>query len=1132
MNIPTIRLDLRVALLYAFFGGLWIWFSDHILAALSADLFTLTTMQTYKGWAFVLLSALLIYSLLRQHLVLTRRAETQLRESEQRYRQLFENSLDAILLTAPDGIVFAANPAACGIFRRTESEIKQIGRAGVVDANDPRLAIALETRARTGKFHGELTFLRRDGTTFPGEISSSLFLDQEGRPRTSMIIRDITERKRAEEAIKASHDRLDQILESISDAFVSLDTNWRYTHMNKKAGEIFNRNPKAMIGKHIWTEFPEGVGQPFHHAYEKALAEQKFIQLEEYYAPYDKWFENRIYPSRDGLSIFFHDVTDRKKAELLMAGEKTVMEKIATGAQLPEILDAIALSIETQSSGIFCSVLLMDADGKRLRHGGAPRLPDEFNRAIDGGFIGPSAGSCGTAAYRKQPVIVADISNDPLWSEYRDIALKHGLQACWSMPILSVGGGVLGTFAMYYCEPREPKQMDFNLLDRATHLTKIAIERKQTEQALQLERDTNARIMETSPVGIAFVNEEGNITFANRRAEDVLGLSKGDITQRAYNAPSWRITDFEGKPFPDDRLPFGLVMTTKQPVRDVQHAIEWPDGKRVFLSINAAPFIDEAGKLKGMVAAIEDITERRRAAEELQRSEHVLRLFVEHSPAAIAMFDCDMNYIVASHRYRIDYDLGEMDLTGRSHYEIFPEMPDRWKEIHRRCLAGATERAEEDPFPRTSGKLDWVKWEIRPWYERTGEIGGIILFSEVITERKLAEGDTQRRLKEMEALYEASLSFTHLQEIRVVGEHVLQHLEQMLKYERGAIALRDDTSGELRLLAHARMGLAGDEHKAEIERVRGLFTLPKGITRWVAEHGEPVLTGDVKSDPRYVEADPLIQSELAVPLQTAGRIIGALNVESREANAFSEHDKRLLMTVANVAAVAIQNARLLQSERDAQEQFRALTARLQEVREEERAHIAREIHDELGQALTGLKMDLSWCSGKMAAEQSPLLEKTHSMIGLVDETIRTIRRIATELRPGILDDLGLIAAIEWQAGEFQNRSGITCSLTTKLEHLLLDDARTTALFRIFQESLTNVARHSEATHVDVRLTKNDGFLTLEITDDGKGISQGDVLEKKSLGLLGMKERAAILGGELTITGAENKGTTVRVTLPV
>ena len=153
---------------------------------------------------------------------------------------------------------------------------------------------------------------------------------------------------------------------------------------------------------------------------------------------------------------------------------------------------------------------------------------------------------------------------------------------------------------------------------------------------------------------------------------------------------------------------------------------------------------------------METEAERQRAEEKLRNNEQVLRLFVENSPAAVAMFDRDMKYIVASRRYLVDYGLGDQDVIGRSHYEIFPEIPDRWKEIHQRCLAGAVEKADEDPFPRADGKLDWIHWEIRPWYETDGEIGGIILFSEVITDRKEAEERLRKSESRFSTIFENS----------------------------------------------------------------------------------------------------------------------------------------------------------------------------------------------------------------------------------------------------------------------------------------------------------------------------------------------------------------------------------------
>ena len=198
--------------------------------------------------------------------------------------------------------------------------------------------------------------------------------------------------------------------------------------------------------------------------------------------------------------------------------------------------------------------------------------------------------------------------------------------------------------------------------------------------------------------------------------------------------------------------------------------------------------------------------------------------------------------------------------------------------------------------------------------------------------------------------------------------------------------------------------------------------------------------------------------------------------------------------------------------------------------EEERAHIAREIHDELGQVLTGLKMEVTWLAKRL--REKPLIEKTDSMCKLIDTTVQTVRKIATGLRPEMLDDMGLIAAVGWQAKEFQKRTGIRCRAKLPPETLKLDIDVSTTMFRIFQEILTNVARHSRATRVDMELTVNEDRVGLEVTDNGVGIADSDLNGKKSLGLLGMHERALLFGGEVKITGTAGHGTRVSVSIPV
>src|SRR3989475_5785220 len=193
-----------------------------------------------------------------------------------------------------------------------------------------------------------------------------------------------------------------------------------------------------------------------------------------------------LFEGRQGEGVaFVLDLTERKRAEALLAGEKRLLEMIAKGHALSTILEALCRLVEVLSPGSLASILLLDPDGKRLWHGAAPSLPQSYIDAIDGGFIGPAAGSCGTAAYRKAPVIVADIAQDPLWADYRALALPHGLRACWSTPVLASDGRVLGTFALYARAPGTPTPQQQNIIAQLTDLTSIAIERQRAEEERQ-----------------------------------------------------------------------------------------------------------------------------------------------------------------------------------------------------------------------------------------------------------------------------------------------------------------------------------------------------------------------------------------------------------------------------------------------------------------------------------------------------------------------------------------------------------------------------------------------------------------------------------------------------------------------
>jgi signal transduction histidine kinase len=216
--------------------------------------------------------------------------------------------------------------------------------------------------------------------------------------------------------------------------------------------------------------------------------------------------------------------------------------------------------------------------------------------------------------------------------------------------------------------------------------------------------------------------------------------------------------------------------------------------------------------------------------------------------------------------------------------------------------------------------------------------------------------------------------------------------------------------------------------------------------------------------------------------------------------------------------------------RQSYEQIRSLTNHLQNIREEERTRIAREIHDELGQKLTVMKMDVAWLT-KGLTNDNAALQKLQDLTDLLDGTLHSVRRISTELRPSLLDDLGLAAAMEWHLREFEKRSGLKTTFNQPEEELQFDDHVKTAIFRIFQESLTNVARHSDANHVKVDLIANENQVVLKIKDNGKGFDKQKAAQSKTLGILGMRERAESLGWHFEIQSSSEKGTQVLVTIP-
>ena len=319
-----------------------------------------------------------------------------------------------------------------------------------------------------------------------------------------------------------------------------------------------------------------------------------------------------------------------------------------------------------------------------------------------------------------------------------------------------------------------------------------------------------------------------------------------------------------------------------------------------------------------------------------------------------------------------------------------------------------------------------------------------------------------------------------------------------------------------------------------------------------AVSGEILMSENCFSDPRHERtvSDMKPHGHYIIPLRSESVVIGVMFLYTDISPSWYEHSREVLMSVGGLVADVIVRKQLeeeLDQHRNRleelvasrtsdlmrlQEQSRRLSRQIQSTREEEKSRVAREVHDGLGQSMTALKMDLAQLEKRVPANLSSLLAQIEAITQGVDEAIKSVQRIATELRPPILDAFGLCEAIAWQAGEYQKRLGIQFDLNCLSEKLDLDPELQTALFRIFQETITNIVRHAEASWVWVGLNKVKDHLILTVQDNGKGIKASEIIDSNSLGLIGIRERLFPWDGQVQFKGLPGAGTLVTVTLPI
>jgi PAS domain S-box-containing protein len=609
-------------------------------------------------------------------------------------------------------------------------------------------------------------------------------------------------------------------------------------------------------------------------------------------------------------------------------------------------------------------------------------------------------------------------------------------------------------------------------------------ERKRTEELWA----RFAAIVEGSDDAIIGKDLHGIITTWNQGAQQLFGYTAQETITRSVSilVPPDRV---EEERHIQDQITRGERIQPYDTVRRRK------DGSLVEISLTVSPIKDSQGRVIGSSKIARDITAHKRTHEEIRRSETFVTSVVENLPNMIFVKDAkDLKFVRVNKAGEDLLGHSREVLIGKSDYDFFPkEEADYFTAIDRQVLkAGSLLDIPEEPIETKDQGRRILHTKKIPICDDTGEPQYLLGISEDITDRKRTENALRESEEQYRSIFENAAE--GIFQTTLDGKYVAVNpaLVRMYGYDspEDMIATITDIASQLYVDPWCReVFIRLIQENEEVADFEALVYRKDGSFIWVSEN-------------------------VRARRDQAGLLIGyegtAQDITERKLG-----EERLRKTL---------------------EEVRMLSGRLTTVQEEERTHIARELHDELGVRLTCLKIDLSRLQTVGSEETgASALKKVRgmipSMIEQINETIASVQRLVTELRPIVLDDLGLVAAIEWQCQNFQKHTGIPCTCVTSAEDIEMEGGEATALFRICQEALTNITRHAHATAVTVKLESRCDFLHLVVADNGVGISDTKGSDRRSFGLLGMRERATLFGGEISIQSHPEQGTTVTVCLP-
>ena len=1192
-----------------------------------------------------------------------KKTENALRESEEKFRDMADLLPQIVFEIDLNGIVTYVNKQAYSIFGYEADEL--------IGLNSLYLHVAEERFLVKEKLLQKLigveiekkdyTMVHKDGTPFPALIYTSLVFNGIKPIGLRGIVIDITEQKLAEEKIRESEEKFREMANLLPQIVFESDLSGNLTYVNKQAYKICGYNEEeSMIGKNSISFY---TPQDRHRANEnaknriagKAIGNSNYTMSRKdgtffpvlvYSNPIFK--ENKII----GLRGIIVDITEQKLAEekiihiaRLYAFLSQINQAMVRTQSLEELLKTICEVAIVSGQFRMAWVGIVDDEQTNIKPSNWAGHNDGYldQIAIKAGLEINGSGPTATSFRERKITYCNDIATDPMMLPWKEEALKRGYKSSIAVPILRKDK-ILGVLTLYAKEPGFFSDDELRLLKEISDDISFAINaidseniRNQTEKELEDSRNELKTIYEHAPVMMCVVDKDKHILFANQAfslltgipQEEMIGGAVGDVIGCINSTTDPRGCGY-GSKCRNCNLSKAMEETFKTGVglRNIEYQSTINNDRiNHEVSLLGSTALIKNNDKTSLLLCLHDITDRMLAEEALQKSEMLLRTFIDNSPFEI--WARDMNSIgILENKKSVDHYGSIIGKTPKEIENINEDVTHLLVINNQRVLNG--EIVDEEHECYINNKLHVSQQIVFP-INKNEKIIGIAGFNIDITDRKQAEEALQQNNSRLElAMQVANMAWW---EMDVKSGSIIygKRKTEMLGYRADDFVHFKDfitivhPGDQDKVMNALREHLYGNGDKYEVEyriidnsgNYKWLYDLGNISKR--DENGEPEtilglvldITERKKFEKEFNDQQQFFEQmfmQSAISTQILDRegwcerinpkltqIFGveAKDMEGKIYNIFNDNEisqgtgRKKLEKVFNQGkisewealfdigkAAASQNIIVKENKkiwyhnwaypifdlndeishiiiqhdditdrkiaeealRNSQDQLKKFAAHLQNVREEERVLLAREIHDELGQILIAIKIDMGMLKqnvikGISKEHAEEVLSKFDVLFSLVDNTIKTARKIMTDLRPEVLDLLGFIETIKQHLNAFQERYKITCHFENTKTNIELDSQQSVALFRIIQEALNNVAKHSKATELRVILEQKNNQLSLEIVDNGIGFDENQKKNSDSYGLIGMKERVFLLDGELTITGKKDHGTSVKVVMP-